>query len=62
MRKRETRPLAIALGIALFAQVALGIGNVKLGLPLPVATAHNGGAAILLAILLALLVRLRKTH
>ena len=59
IRRREARPLAIALGIALAAQVGLGIGNVKLGLPLPVATAHNAGAAILLAILLALLVRLR---
>ena len=62
IRRRETRPLAVALAIALVAQVALGIGNVKLGLPLPVATAHNAGAAILLAILLALLVRLRARH
>ena len=38
---------AIAL-VLLLAQVALGIGNVKLGLPLPVATAHNGVAALLL--------------
>jgi len=33
-----------------------------LGLPLPVATAHNGVAALLLLALLALLVRLRTAH
>jgi heme a synthase len=59
-RRRETRALALALGAALLLQVALGIGNVMLGLPLPVATAHNGGAALLLFVLLALLVRLRR--
>jgi cytochrome c oxidase assembly protein subunit 15 len=58
-RRRETRVLALALGAALLLQVALGIGNVELGLPLPVATAHNGGAALLLFVLLALVVRLR---
>jgi cytochrome c oxidase assembly protein subunit 15 len=58
-RRRETRVLALALGAALLLQVALGIGNVVLGLPLPVATAHNGGAALLLLVLLALVVRLR---
>ena len=59
MRRREARLLGAALGLALLAQVALGIGNVVLGLPLPVATAHNGVAALLLLVLLALLVRLR---
>jgi cytochrome c oxidase assembly protein subunit 15 len=59
VRHRETRVLALALGAALLLQVALGIGNVVLGLPLPVATAHNGGAALLLFVLLALVVRLR---
>lgn len=51
--------LAFALGAVLAAQIALGVSNVVLGLPLPVATAHNAGAALLLMLLLALLVRLR---
>ncbi len=58
-RRRETKALGGALAVALVAQVLLGVSNVTLGLPLPVATAHNGGAAILLAVLLGLLVRLR---
>ena len=56
---RETRQLALALVAALLLQAALGIGNVVLGLPLAVAAAHNAGAALLLFVLLALLVRLR---
>jgi cytochrome c oxidase assembly protein subunit 15 len=50
---------AIAIAVLLIAQVALGIGNVKLGLPLPVATAHNAVAALLLFALVAALVRTR---
>lgn len=46
-----------AIGVALVAQIALGISNVALGLPLPVATAHNGMAALLLFTLLATLAR-----
>lgn len=34
--------------VVLGAQLALGIANVVYGLPLPVAVAHNGGAALLL--------------
>ncbi|HEU0305901.1 MAG TPA: COX15/CtaA family protein [Lysobacter sp.] len=41
------------------AQVALGIANVKLGLPLTVAVLHNAGAVLLLFILVSLLARLR---
>ena len=41
------------------AQVALGIGNVRLGLPLHVAVLHNAGAALLLFVLVTLLARLR---
>jgi cytochrome c oxidase assembly protein subunit 15 len=59
-RYAETRPFAVAIGIALLTQVSLGIANVKLGLPLPIATAHNGVAAVLLLSLLALLVRVRR--
>jgi heme a synthase len=51
------RALGVALGLLLLAQVALGIGNVKLGLPLIVAVAHNGGAALLLFVMVGLLAR-----
>ncbi|GAP65339.1 cytochrome oxidase assembly protein [Mizugakiibacter sediminis] len=54
------RGYGVALGAALLAQVALGIGNVTLGLPLPVATAHNAVAALLLFALLALLARTQR--
>ncbi len=60
LRYAPTRPYAYAIAVALVAQVGLGIANVKLGLPLPVATSHNGMAALLLATLLALLVRVRS--
>ncbi|TAN02720.1 MAG: heme A synthase [Rhodanobacteraceae bacterium] len=48
---------ALALVLLLCAQVALGIGNVTLGLPLWIAVAHTGGAALLLFALVALLAR-----
>ena len=35
-------------------QFALGVANVALGLPLPLAAAHNAGAALLLASLVVL--------
>ena len=47
----------VALAALLLLQVALGIGNVTLGLPLWVAVAHTGGAALLLFALVSLLVR-----
>jgi cytochrome c oxidase assembly protein subunit 15 len=40
-------------------QVVLGITNVVAGLPLPVATAHNVVAALLLFLMVNLLARLR---
>jgi cytochrome c oxidase assembly protein subunit 15 len=49
------RKVGIAVAVVLVAQVLLGIGNVHLGLPLPMATAHNGVAALLLFTLLAAL-------
>jgi cytochrome c oxidase assembly protein subunit 15 len=48
------RGLGIALGVLLLAQVALGISNVMFGLPLAVAVAHNGGAALLLFTMVSL--------
>jgi cytochrome c oxidase assembly protein subunit 15 len=57
LARAKLRGIGIALGALLIAQLSLGIGNVKLGLPLPVATAHNGVAALLLFTLIAALVR-----
>lgn len=55
--RRGLRGYAIAIVIALLCQVGLGISNVYFGLPLAVATAHNGMAALLLFTLLATLAR-----
>jgi cytochrome c oxidase assembly protein subunit 15 len=54
------RALGLAIALALAAQVLLGISNVYFGLPLAVATAHNGVAALLLATLLATLARTQR--
>jgi cytochrome c oxidase assembly protein subunit 15 len=48
------------LALLTLAQVALGIANVKLSLPLHVAVAHNAGAALLLATLVTLVARIRE--
>jgi len=53
---------ATALAMVLVAQVVLGISNVHFGLPLPVATMHNGGAALLLFTLLGNYARLQPWH
>ncbi len=42
------RAMALAVGVMLLGQVALGIGNVVMSLPLAMAVAHNAGAALLL--------------
>ena len=49
----------VTLAVLVCAQVALGIANVKLGLPLHVAGAHNAGAALLLFVLVSLIARIR---
>ena len=56
------RGWARALTVLLAAQLALGIANVKLALPLWTAVAHNAGAALLLFVLVSLLARLRGTE
>lgn len=48
----DFRKVSISLLIMLVVQIALGIGNVVLSLPLVVAVAHNLGAAMLLIIVL----------
>jgi len=47
--------LGYALLAALILQIGLGIANVVGHLPLPVAVAHNGGAALLLLVMVTLL-------
>ena len=51
---RNLRRAGAVLLALLLLQLGLGIANIVWLLPLPVATAHNGGAAILLAALVAL--------
>ena len=58
-RSRVAASAAIALLSLLSLQVALGIGNVVFHLPLPMATAHNGVAALLVLSLLYLIFRAR---
>ncbi|WP_288842223.1 heme A synthase [uncultured Deefgea sp.] len=57
LHQRSSR-LALPLAAALLLQIGLGISNVLFSLPLPLAVAHNGGAALLLAILVFITVRL----
>ena len=58
-RTAGMRVWAALLALLACAQVALGIANVKLGLPLLVAVLHNAGAALLLLVLVTLLARVR---
>jgi cytochrome c oxidase assembly protein subunit 15 len=60
--RRGLRFCGIAIAVALVSQVLLGISNVYFGLPLPVATAHNGVAALLLFTLLATLAHTQRRH
>ena len=54
------RGWAAALAGLVAVQIALGVLNVKLALPLAVAVAHAGGAVALLFVLLSLTARLRS--
>jgi len=51
---RSVRIAGCCMIALLVVQVALGIANVVLYLPLPVAVAHNGGAALLLLVMVTL--------
>ncbi len=53
LRRQEGRGHGLALLAALGLQIGLGIANVLLQLPLPLAVAHNTGAALLLCAVLA---------
>ena len=54
-RGTATKRVAFTGGALLLVQVTLGISNVVGGLPLPVAVAHNGVAALLLLSLITLI-------
>ncbi|MBI5785551.1 MAG: COX15/CtaA family protein [Rhodocyclales bacterium] len=54
----EWQPWAFVLTVMLLLQVGLGIANVLLSLPLPLAVAHNFGAALLLLHVVAVNMRL----
>ncbi|HEY2344656.1 MAG TPA: COX15/CtaA family protein [Xanthomonadaceae bacterium] len=59
IRTPGMRSWGVGLLVLLVAQIALGISNVVFALPLPIAVAHNAGAALLLFVLVSLLARLR---
>ena len=59
-RRPPWRRWAALLAAILLAQLGLGVANVLLALPLPLAVAHNAGAAALLSVTLALNFRLRQ--
>ena len=62
LRRPPWRAWGVLLGLALVVQIALGIANILLALPLSLAVAHNTGAAALLTVTLALNFRLwRRT-
>lgn len=50
----QQRPYGVALAAALLAQLLLGVINILAALPLWAAVAHNGGAAVLIAIMVTL--------
>jgi len=54
LRNAGTKNIGALIGILLLTQFSLGVANVYLGLPLPLAAAHNAGAALLLAALVVL--------
>lgn len=58
VRSPGLRGWGTLLGVLLLTQVGLGIANVVLSLPLPVAVLHNAGATALLFVLVTLLARL----
>ncbi len=60
LRHPVTRGPGLAVGGLVLLQVAIGIGNVLWVLPLPLAVAHNAGAAALLVMLVVLNFRARS--
>ena len=62
LRTPGLRSWGTTLLVLLVAQIALGISNVMLALPLTIAIAHNAGAALLLFTIVTLLARLRAPN
>ncbi len=60
-RIEGTQPLARALGLMVVIQFCLGISNVWFSLPISIAVAHTGGAAILLALMVVLNFRVARS-
>jgi cytochrome c oxidase assembly protein subunit 15 len=60
-REDAFKRLGLGLALLVTAQFCLGLSNVAFSLPLPVAVAHNAGAALLLAMLTLINLRLRRT-
>jgi heme a synthase len=58
--RQGERPLGWALAVMLLVQLGLGLSNIYWSLPLPVAVAHNGGAAVLMAILVMIALRAHR--
>lgn len=58
LRVPGMRGWAVLLAVLTLAQLSLGIANVLMGLPLKIAVLHNGGAALLLVVIVTLLARL----
>jgi cytochrome c oxidase assembly protein subunit 15 len=58
LRLPSARMMAKMLGALLALQIALGLSNILFSLPLPVAIAHNGVAAVLFALLLLINLRM----
>jgi len=58
LRLQHIRNIAMAVLVILSLQIGLGISNVLFGLPLAVAVAHNGVAALLLSAMVLLNLRL----
>jgi cytochrome c oxidase assembly protein subunit 15 len=58
--RRHWRRWGLLLGATLGVQITIGIANILLLLPLPLAVAHNAGAAVLLCITLAINLRLQQ--
>ncbi len=54
--------LGVLLLLVLLLQWLLGLSNVYFSLPLPVAVGHNGGAALLLGLLVVMLYRARQAR
>lgn len=61
MQRQNTRVLAWSLIAIVVCQIAVGIGNLLLQLPLVLAVLHNAGAALLGVCLVAINARLKKT-